>query len=149
MYTNILIPTDGSPLAEQAVDKGIALAKALGAKVTVLTVIEPFEVMRHIVVADSAQLNETYAMYEREADAHADRILGSATERASALGVTAATARVQSGYPSDAIIETATAQGADLIMMASHGRKGVAAVLIGSETMKVLTHSRIPVLVLR
>ena len=77
MYTNILIPTDGSPLAEQAVDKGIALAKALGAKVTVLTVIEPFEVMRHFVVADSAQLNETYAMYEREADAHADRILGS------------------------------------------------------------------------
>ncbi len=149
MYKNILIPTDGSPLAEKAVDEGLALAKALGAKVTILTVVEPFEVMRHFATADHEQLTETFALYERESAARARALLDSAVARASTAGVTAVAAQVESGYPHEAIVKTADEQGADLIVMASHGRKGMAAILIGSETMKVLTHGKIPVLVLR
>jgi len=149
MYSNILIPTDGSQLAEQAVGKGIDLARALGARVTVVTVVEPFEVMRHFATADHAQLSETYATYAREAEAHAAKVLENAAARAAAADVTVETSRVESGYPYDAIVRTAEESGCDLIVMSSHGRKGVAAVLVGSETMKVLTHSKIPVLVLR
>lgn len=149
MYAKILIPTDGSPLAEQAVGKGVELARALGASVTVVTVIEPFDVMRHFATADHEKLEQTYRTYEREAEIHAAKVLEAAAAKASAAGGAATTLRVQSGYPHDAIVKAAEENGVDLIVMSSHGRKGVAALLVGSETLKVLTHSKIPVLVLR
>lgn len=149
MYAHILIPTDGSPLAEQAVDQGLALAKALGAAATVLTVVEPFEVLRHFTTDDNVRLDEVMARYERGAAAHADRILKSAADKAAAAGVAVTTAQAQSTRPWEAIIRQADAGGADLIVMASHGRGGVSALLVGSETLKVLAHSKIPVHVLR
>lgn len=149
MYSNILIPTDGSPLAEQAVGKGIELARGLGAKVTVVTVVEPFEVMRHFATADHSQLNETYAAYAREAEVHAKAVLEAAADKAKAAGVVAEGVRIESGYPHEAIVKAAEDRGCDLIVMSSHGRKGLSAVLVGSETMKVLTHTKLPVLVLR
>lgn len=149
MYSNILIPTDGSPLAEQAVSKGIELAKGLGAKVTVVTVVEPFEVMRHFVTADHSQLSETYTAYAREADVHAKKVLEAATQQGAAAGVQIEGVQIESGYPYEAIVKAAEDRGCDLIVMSSHGRKGLSAVLVGSETMKVLTHTKLPVLVLR
>ncbi len=149
MYANIMIPTDGSPLAEKAVDDGIKLAAALGAAVTILTVIEPFDMMRHYATADASKLDETYRAYERDAAAHAARVVEAAAARAAAAGVEAQAMKVESRNPYDAIITAAEERGADLIVMASHGRRGMAAVLVGSETMKVLTYSKIPVLVLR
>jgi nucleotide-binding universal stress UspA family protein len=149
MYAHILIPTDGSPLAEQAVDKGVALAKALGAAATVMTVVEPFEVLRHYTTDDNVRLDEVMDRHERGAAAHADGILKAAAAKAAAAGVAVATVQAQSHHPWEAIIRQADESGADLIVMASHGRRGVSALLVGSETMKVLTHSKIPVHVLR
>ncbi|MBP7241788.1 universal stress protein [Amaricoccus sp.] len=149
MYAHILIPTDGSPLAEQAVNHGLALAKALGSRVTVLTVVEQFDVLRHFTVDDRVRLDELMERFERGASALATKILGAAAEKAAALGVPAATVQAQSNHPWEAIVKQAEESGADLIVMASHGRRGVSALLIGSETLKVLTHSKVPVQVLR
>ncbi|MBP7000670.1 universal stress protein [Amaricoccus sp.] len=149
MYANILIPTDGSPLAGQAVETGVALAKALGSRVTVMTVVEPFDVMEHFTTDDHVRLDEIMARYERGASAHAAEVLGAAAARAGEAGVAAKTVQVVGSRPWEAILKTAEEQGADLIVMASHGRKGVSALLVGSETLKVLTHSKIPVHVLR
>ncbi len=149
MYTNILIPTDGSELAELAVEKGLELAKALGSQVTFITVVEPYPALGSFGLAETAALAETLQTFQREADAGAKALLARAEARAEAAGVSAATRQVESGYPYEAIVATAAEVGADLIVMSSHGRKGVTAVLVGSETMKVLTHSKVPVLVLR
>ncbi len=149
MYAHILIPTDGSPLTEQAVNHGLALAKALGSRVTVLTVVEQFDVLRHFTVDDRVRLDELMERFERGASALATKILGAAAEKAAALGVPAATVQAQSNHPWEAIVKQAEESGADLIVMASHGRRGVSALLIGSETLKVLTHSKVPVQVLR
>ena len=149
MYAHILIPTDGSPLAERAVDQGVALAKALGAAATVLTVVEPFDVLRNYTIDENSRLDEIMERYERAAASHADGILKAAADKAAAAGVAVTTVQAQSNHPWEAIIRQAEESGADLIVMASHGRGGVSALLVGSETMKVLTHSKIPVHVLR
>jgi nucleotide-binding universal stress UspA family protein len=145
MFQHILIPTDGSELAEKAVDRGLAFAKEAGAKVTFVTVVGPF----HIFSGEAAQLESTRAEYERYARTQGKEILARAEARARAADVAATSALVQDDYPHDAIIRTAKGAGCDLIAMASHGRRGVAAVLLGSQTTKVLTHSDIPVLVFR
>lgn len=150
MYKKILIPTDGSPLAETAVDQGVALAKALGASVVVLTVVEPFEVMRHYNSDDeNLRLDEVMERHDRGVAEHAKRMLAAAAAKAAAAGVEAATVHVQSNSAYEAIIRQAEENGADLIVMSSHGRRGVQALLIGSVTTKVLSHSKIPVHVLR
>ena len=144
MYHHILIPTDGSPLSGSAVEKGIALAKALGAKVTVLTVVEPFPVMRGL-----PQSYDAPDEYTRRAHAEAEPRLAQAEQHAKQVGVPCEVVKVEHGQPYEAIIETAGARGCDLIAMASHGRRGISALLLGSETMKVLMHSTLPVLVYR
>jgi nucleotide-binding universal stress UspA family protein len=145
MYKNILIPTDGSVLAATAIDHGIALAKSIGAKITVLTAVEPFPTFSTDpeAIADSA---EVYAKHATEA---ALKILAAAAQAAKAAGVACETIRLDKGFPYEAIIKTAGAKGCDLIVMASHGRRGISALVLGSETVKVLTHSKIPVLVYR
>ena len=144
MYHHILIPTDGSPLAGSAVEKGIALAKSLGAKVTVLTVVEPFPVLRGL-----PQSYDARDEYTRGAHAEAEPRLAEAEQQAKQVGVPCEVVKVEHGEPYEAIIETAGARGCDLITMASHGRRGISALLLGSETMKVLTHSKLPVLIYR
>ena len=145
MYTNILIPTDGSELAGKAVQDGIALAKRIGAKATALTVLPPF----HVLTTDTQMLEDTRAQYKVRMQAHAEETLGAVAQAAQAAGVACEMVHVEHEHPYQAIIDTAESKGCDLIVMASHGRHGISAIVLGSETVKVLTHSKIPVLVHR
>ncbi|VDS07042.1 Putative universal stress protein [Paracoccus haematequi] len=145
MFKHILIPTDGSELAGQAVDKGVALAASLGAAVTIVTVTEPF----HILSTDAMQVESSRSSYDADAAAYADRVLKAARAKAEAAGVRVQTHHKWHDDPWQAIIDTALEEGCDLIAMASHGRRGVAAVVMGSQATRILTHSKIPVLVYR
>ena len=145
MYKHILIPTDGTALSESAIDKGLAFAREIGAKVTVMMTIEPAPMM----VMAMVQLTEQQNRYHQHAADHAARHLGEALAKAKAAGVPCEAVQVDHDHPYQAIIETAAQKGCDLIAMASHGRRGISALVLGSETTKVLTHSTIPVLVYR
>jgi nucleotide-binding universal stress UspA family protein len=145
LFKNILVPTDGSDLAAKAVEQGVLFAKEIGAKITAVTVTEPFQL---ISVAPS-QLEYTPLEYKKHAEAHAEKVLGIVSAAAKSAGVACDTLHVEHELVYQAIIEAATARECDLIVMASHGRRGVSAVVLGSETVKVLTHSKIPVLVYR
>ncbi len=145
MFKHILIPIDGTALSDQAVDKGVAFAREIGARVTVLMTIEPAP----IVLMAMVQLAEQQARYHQHAADQAARHLGEALARAKAAGVPCETIQVDHDHPYQAIIETAASRGCDLIAMASHGRRGISALVLGSETTKVLTHSTTPVLVYR
>ncbi len=138
MYTHILIPTDGSELAGKAVQHGSTLAKLIGAKVTVLTVLPPPTITNDTDMAETRKAS----MQKR-----AEEILGAVGKQAA--GITCDTIQVENEDPYRAIIDTADSKGCDLIVMASHGRRGIAAIVLGSETVKVLTHCKIPVLVYR
>jgi nucleotide-binding universal stress UspA family protein len=142
---NILIPTDGSDLAAKAVEQGVLFAKEIGAKITAVTVIEPF----HLLSVEPSQLEYTPIEYQKHSKAHSGKVLGVVSAAAKSAGVVCDTLRVEHELVYQAIIEAAEARRCDLIVMASHGRRGVAAVVLGSETVKVLTHSKIPVLVYR
>ncbi|MBM1169986.1 universal stress protein [Microvirga arabica] len=145
MYKNILIATDGSSLAVRAVEHGVNLAKSLGAKVLLLTVTERF----HVFALEADQLEETSDSFREHMQKLADRTLSEASEIARNLGVEATTLQMEDDAPYRAIIRMAEDHVCNLIVMASHGRGGVSALLLGSETMKVLAHSNIPVLVVR
>ncbi len=145
MYTHMLIPTDGSELAGKAVRHGIELAKRIGAKATVLTVLPPF----HTFTTDTQMIEDTPARYQARMREQAEKTLGAAAQAAHAAGVACETVEVEHEHPYQAIVELAETKGCDLIVMASHGRHGIAALVLGSETVKVLTHCKIPVLVHR
>ena len=149
MYSKILIPTDGSELAEKAVKHGVALAKAVGARITILTVTRPYRPEWRVVTAEEAMIEDPPAEYQARVTAEADETLRIAAEAAKAAGVACDTLQVEDDHPYKAIIDTAGSKGCDLIVMASHGRSGISALLLGSETTKVLTHCKIPVLVHR
>lgn len=143
MYKNILIATDGSNLAADATQHGIALAKTLGSKVTVVTVTEPFYFYDANIPA------ELQPNYVQAAQQQAKTLLSAVASAAKAVGVACETVHVEKGPPYLSIIETAQAKKCDLIVMGSHGRSGLQALVLGSHTLKVLTHSKIPVLVCR
>ena len=145
MYKHILIPTDGTALSESALDKGLAFAREIGARVTVITTIEPAPMM----VAAYVQLAQSQTRYHQHAAEQAARHLEEALAKAKAAGVPCETVQVEHDHPYEAIIETAASKGCDLIAMASHGRRGISALVLGSETTKVLTHSTTSVLVFR
>ena len=145
MYRNVLIATDGSELAQKALDHGMALARAINAKVTVVTVSEPFQAF----AVQPRMVTDTRERYEQEVAACVAEYFAAAKKAASAAGVTCDTVHVESPHPYQGIIDTATQKDCDLIVMGSHGRRGIIAVVLGSETVKVLTHSAIPVLVVR
>jgi nucleotide-binding universal stress UspA family protein len=145
MYSHILIPTDGSSLSTVALEKGLSFARDARAKVTILTVIEPL----HLFPGRGDQLEHMSAEYARNSKEHAVRCLAEAEAKAKTLHVPCEFIQLESAHPHRAIIDTAAERGCDLIAMASHGKRGVAALLLGSETFKVLTHSTIPVLVYR
>jgi nucleotide-binding universal stress UspA family protein len=145
MYKHILIPTDGSELSEKAIDHGTKLAKALNAKITTVTVSEPF----HIFAVNPTMLTDTPEEYKRRIAAASAKYIKAAKDTAAAAGVTCDGVHVEHENPYEAIIDTARKTGCDAILMASHGRRGVSAIVLGSETVKVLTHSTIPVVVVR
>src|SRR5437870_9031381 len=148
MYRHILIPTDGSERAHRAVTQGLALAKALAAKVTVVTIEPSFDVYA-VPASKVYEMSGAFAEHAEQAKAHAGKILNAAAEEARAAGVTCETLQIEQDHPYEGIIDTANQRGCDLIVMASHGRGGIAAVVLGSVTNKVLTHTKIPVLVCR
>lgn len=143
MYKHILIATDGSELGQKGVGQGISLARALGAKATVVTVTEPFRAMGDMVF--SYPVTE----YDKAAAAGAQTILGSAVEIARKAGISCETLHVKDHFPAEGIIETANRLGCDLIVMSSHGRRGISRMLLGSQANKVVTLSEVPVLICR
>jgi nucleotide-binding universal stress UspA family protein len=140
MYRHILIPTDGSELAERGVTQGLALAKAVGAKVSVIFVIEPFAEM-------TGRYLETVSRYVELRKEQAKSVLDGAANAAKKAGVSCEIIQVENEQPHQAIIAAAEDKGCDLIVMSSHGRSGLSKLLIGSVTNKVLTQAKIPVLV--
>lgn len=145
MYKNLLIATDGSELAAKGVAHGLGLAKALGAKVTVVTVSDPWTVFANGEFGASFPIDE----YERACEVNASATLAAAADRAREAGVPCTTKYVKDQFPADGIIAAAKEAGSDLIVMASHGRSGVPRLLLGSQANKVVTHSQIPVLICR
>lgn len=145
MYSHILIPIDGSPLSMGAMQAAMAFARDAGAKVTVLTVVEPFGVVSFSPEPLQARRDE----YRKQAQTQAAEILTAAEREAKLFGVHCEVVQAEGDDPYLVIIETAAKRGCDLIAMASHGRRGIAALLLGSVTLKVLTHSKVPVLVYR
>lgn len=147
MYKHLLVPTDGSELSTKAVRKSVGLAKSLDAKITFLNVQPEFPLP---IVGEGALIapesRDEFAKSTRE---QADRILQEACQIAAQDSVMASAVTAVSDTPYELIISTAASEHCDLIFMASHGRRGLAGLLLGSETHKVLTHSDIPVLVYR
>lgn len=145
MFTHLLLPTDGSPASETAIKKGIELAKEVQAKVTGLHVIPEF----HVFTYQTEMLEDTREQFIKDSQSHAVKFLAVIQKAAEEAGVSCDTAYMVSDHPHEAIIKLAEERGCDLIAMASHGRKGISGLLLGSETHKVLTHSKKPVLVFR
>jgi nucleotide-binding universal stress UspA family protein len=145
MYKHILIATDGSEVAHKAVVQGLSLAKALGSRVTIVTVTEPWTA----VVPGEMGMAFPIDDYEKTASESAAGILAATKREAEAAGIPAEVVHMADQYPAEGIINTAKAKGADLIVMASHGRRGLSRLLIGSQTNQVVVHSEIPVLVVR
>ena len=146
MYTHVLISTDGSEIAQKGVDHGLDLAKANGAKATIIAVIDTM--FPYIAEAGgvSAPVYHEYATIQRDA---AEGILAAAADQARGLGVEAETICVEDIPPAQAIVETAAARGCDVIAMSSHGRRGLRRMILGSVAAEVLTTSPVPVLIVR
>jgi nucleotide-binding universal stress UspA family protein len=149
MFRHILIPTDGSALAAKGVKGGVKLAKALAARVTAVYVIAPYvpaiygEAALYYAPGMSGQEYTTYGMKE------ARKALAGVERQARAAGVRCATRAVTTAPPYLGILKVARASGCDAIAMASHGRSGLKGLILGSQTSRVLAHSKLPVIVLR
>ena len=148
MFQHILIATDGSELAGKAERTGLALAKALGAKATAITVTEAWDALSMAALAERGVPNPV-ADYEQSASSAANRILWEVDEIAKQTGVHCATRHVKEMHPAEGILDAAKEYGCDLIVMASHGRRGISRLLLGSQANKVVTLSPVPVLVCR
>ena len=144
MYKHILVPTDGSELSLDAVKGAAEFAAALGAKVTLITVIEPYS-----YTSLSEYRPESIDDYDERVKSVAEERIAAAREIMDTKGVATDSLSVKSFSPAEAIMDVCLDKNCDCIFMASHGRKGIAAVLLGSETQKVLTHSKVPVMVYR
>lgn len=145
MFKHLLLPTDGSPASEAAIQKSLALAKEVHARVTGLHVIPEF----HVFTYQTEMLEDTREQFTKDSQSRAVQFLAVIQKAAEEAGVVCDTAYMASDHPYQAIIKAAEDRGCDLIAMASHGRKGMSGLLLGSETQKVLTHSKKPVLVFR
>lgn len=144
MFKRILVPTDGSDITQKAVDTAIALAKSVGAQIYTISVKEPFPYSA-ISEMQPTPPQEFFDAQERIAAKRVAAVVESAQE----AGLACQGHTVEALHPWEAIIDHAKQQNCDLLVMASHGRRGVTALLLGSETQKVLTHTTIPVLVVR
>ncbi len=145
MFTHILIAADGTELSNKAVLEGVALAKLLGAKLTAIHVSEPWT----SAVSGEWALAFPVKEYEEVSAANAKRILNRVADEATRAGLSCETMHVRDRFAADGIVEAAEARGCDLIVMASHGRRGFARFLLGSEASRVLTQSAVPVLIIK
>jgi nucleotide-binding universal stress UspA family protein len=145
MFKHLLIATDGSPLSDDAARNAVGLAKSLGARVTAMTSSLPYRAF----TAQYVMVSDTEDTYNWECRNRAEQYLAVIRKAAGAAGVACDEVHTFNEQAYATIIETAEQRGCDLICMASHGRSGLTALVVGSVTMKVLTHSRIPVLVWR
>jgi len=145
MYGRILIATDGSELSDRAVRQGLQLGQVLRAEVTVMTVTEPWDA----VIIGEAAIVFPPADYEKAEAGNAARILALVKDIAAEIGVSCETLHVKDRRAAEGIIETAKAKDCDLIVMASHGRRGINRLVLGSQANEVVTHSTVPVLVCR
>ena len=145
MYKHILIATDGSELATKGVIQGLLLGKTLQAKISAVTVTELW------TMAFGGEDDVTFSMkeYQESCDLSAKKILAVVVEEAKKLGVTCEIMHAKNQHPGEGIIKAATEHDCDLIVMSSHGRRGMTGMLLGSQTTNVLTHTTIPVLVIR
>ncbi|MCL2298427.1 MAG: universal stress protein [Proteobacteria bacterium] len=147
MYKNLLVATDGSPLSDKAIDQAIDLAVVLKAKLYVFYASPSYPLPAYAggVVYEPISKKEFAAFVTEEAE----KILSAAEERIKKAKVECGRLHVLAATPWEAILDAAKENNCDLIVMASHGRRGISAMLLGSETQKVLTHSSLPVLVIR
>lgn len=145
MFKNILIATDGSEIAGRAVDHAVALAKSVNAKLTAVTVSEPFEAVAFTDTLGVINPSD----YKKKCDEHAEKILDDVINRSLKAGVACEPVHKDSHWPYAGIIEAAEKSNADLIVIGSHGRRGLEGLLIGSQAAKLLTHTKIPTLVVR
>lgn len=145
MYAHILIATDGSELAEKAVEQGLKLAKTLGSKAMAITVTEPWTA----AVSGEWAVHFPVEEYEKVAATNAQKILDRVGEAAVRIGVACETVHIKDQFPAEGIVEEAAARGCDLIVMSSHGRRGLVKFVLGSQATRVLTHSDVPMLICR
>jgi nucleotide-binding universal stress UspA family protein len=145
MYTHLLIATDGSPESDNAVAHGLAMAKALSARVTVATVTEPWTQAAYATLPTPSMIR----LYEKAAAGNAASILESAKKSADRTGVQCETRHIRDQHAPEGIIKAAKDEGCDLIVLGSHGRGTIGRILLGSTSLKVLTFSPLPVLVCR
>lgn len=145
MYKRILLPTDGSDASRRAVLAGVDFARSTGAEVVAMTATPAF----HAFTTDAVMLEETPEQYAQSSRERGQRLLDGVAAVAREAGVPCTCVQLVSDNPYEAIIDTAREQHCDLIVMASHGRRGIKGLLLGSETQKVLVHSSIPVMVHR
>lgn len=149
MYKHILLPTDGSRLSGKAIKQGIQLAKSLGANITAFNVVLPYQ---QLMMDDGLMAATTVDFQKRfyeDSLKRSNLLVDKIKAEAKAAGVKCEGVTATSSVPYEAIVKQARKSKCDLIMMASHGRKGLSSILLGSETSKVLTHSTVPVLVVR
>lgn len=147
MFKHILIPTDGSPLSKKAIVAGVEFARDIGAKITGFFAAPVYQ---PAVYEDYVPAHFMSPKQHEEANAKlAQKHLGVIEQACKQAGVPYQGLHVESEYPADAIIEAAKSKKCDLVFMSSHGRRGIAGILLGSQTAHVLTHSKIPVLVCR
>ncbi|MBE0625861.1 MAG: universal stress protein [Burkholderiales bacterium] len=149
MYKHILVPTDGSVLSDKAVEAAIKLAKLAGARITAFHAVEPYPLQGAYAAEASGVAELQPEIFAQRSEEYAKRVLDAVAAAAAAENVQCTTAYVTGNSASQAIVEKAGEEKCDLIVMASHGRRGLEGFLLGSETQKVLTHSSIPVLVYR
>jgi nucleotide-binding universal stress UspA family protein len=147
MYANILLSTDGSDVAKKGIKHGIALAKALNAKATVITVTEPLPVIEY--VSGHAGGGISQQDWDAACKERAGKVLDEARTTAEQIGISVELLHVSDAHPATAIIETAKSRGCDLIVMASHGRRSLRKLLLGSQTAEVLADGSVPVLVVQ
>ncbi len=149
MYSHILIPTDGSELAQKGVDHGLSLAKMHGSKVTILNVSDPFPPYSLGGEFGVVTPVTDFEGYRRSVSEHATRVLNKVKTEAAKMAISAETVFIEEMRPVEAIVDVANKRNCALIVMASHGRGGLGRLFLGSQTIEVLTHSSIPVLVVR
>jgi nucleotide-binding universal stress UspA family protein len=149
MYKHILISTDGSEVAQKGVDHGLSLAKSLGAKVTIITVTEPYPYHMSSAGVGWVPGPADVSLYQEGQAEYAGRILAKVKEAAGKLGIDAEILHVPDARPAEAILDAASSEGCSLIVMGSHGRRGLGRLLLGSQTSEVLSYSPVPVLVVR
>jgi len=148
-YKHIMLPVDGTELARKAEKECIAFAKSIGAKVTAIHVVSHFHLHFQPWATPKSVHTKIEKEHEEEAKEIAQKVVSAIVARAKEKGVQCDGLVIVGDHPYEEIISSAENRKCDLIMMASHGRRGLDAVLLGSETVKVLTHTKIPVLVVR